>query len=138
VSRRRQPGRLPANTSAMIWPIANERATALEGSLAEVQLATVLTMFEMERRSGVIALRTDATGGHVMVREGQVVCATVFGGVRLRGREALFAMLDWRSGRFVFRPGLIEVADELGCSTTRLLLEAARRSDEGELVTASL
>jgi Domain of unknown function (DUF4388) len=122
----------------MFVPLNGEPASALEGSLAEVQLSTVLSIFEMERRSGVVVLGTDATSGHVMVRAGQVVCATLFAGVRMRGREALFAMLDWRQGRFVFRPCLIDVVDELRSTTTSLLLEAARRSDEGGLCAASL
>jgi hypothetical protein len=134
VSRRKQSGRYPART-LVIGPLAHHEEPALEGSLAEVQLSTVLAIFEMERRSGVIALGTRAHTGHVMVRSGQAVCASVFGAAGLRGREALFAMLGWRSGRFVFRPALVEAADEMGASTTGLLLEAAQRTDEGDAHT---
>jgi hypothetical protein len=134
LSRRKQSERFPART-LVLGPLARHEEPALEGSLAEVQLATVLAIFEMERRSGVIALGTRAHTGHVMVRSGQAVCASVFGqldGGGMRGRDALFTMLGWRSGRFVFRPALIEAADEMGASTTGLLLEAAQRSDEGD------
>lgn len=113
---------------------------ALEGTLSDVGLATVLAIFDLERRSGIISLHgQDGWNGEVLVRDGRAVRATVHdddehGDVahQLRGRDALYELLDWRQGRFGFRPSFVDVADELHGSTSELLLDAARRLDEGE------
>ena len=117
---------------------------ALEGTLSDVGLATVLAIFDLERRSGIITLHDGQAGrnGQVLVREGRAVGATVHADADnpdddaaaqpLNGREALYELLDWRQGRFGFRPAFVDAADELHGSTSELLLDAARRMDEGE------
>jgi hypothetical protein len=116
---------------------------ALEGTLSDVGLATVLAIFDLERRSGIISLHSPGGwNGEVLVRDGRAVRATVYATVNddehgevanlLRGRDALYELLDWRQGRFGFRPSFVDVADELHGSTSELLLDAARRLDEGE------
>ena len=118
---RREP--LPARSGAEVAP-------ALSGALAEISVSTVLAIFEMERRSGLVRLRAGQRLGLIGVRGGQVVRAAVGGGVPLKGPDALYALLDWRDGSFEYRPGLVRGADEMGLSTSHLLLEAARRADE--------
>ena len=122
---------------------------ALEGALADVGLATVLAIFDLERRSGVITLNNGSAEiprtGQVLVREGRAVSASIRARAAhgaeaaddadeavppLRGRDALYQLLDWRQGRFGFRPGFVDAADELHGSTSELLLDAARRLDE--------
>jgi len=122
--------RLPAG-----WGVPEDsQAPALEGALGEISLATVLSIFDLERRSGILTLyrgpRLD-TLGQVLVREGRVVGAWVWTRRPLSGREAFRELLDWREGRFGFRPGVVEAEDQLGGSTAHLLLEAARCFDEG-------
>jgi hypothetical protein len=134
--------------------VASERSpvapAALEGALSDVGLATVLAIFDLERRSGTITLHNGEAGrnGQVLVRDGRAVSATVHEDVEgddaeqaapavldrvpLRGRDALYELLDWRQGRFGFRPSFVDAADELHGSTSELLLDAARRLDEGE------
>jgi len=117
---------------------------ALEGTLSDVGLATVLAIFDLERRSGIISLHSQSGwNGEVLVRDGRAIAATVYATVHdddehgdvanlLRGRDALYELLDWRQGRFGFRPSFVDAADELHGSTSELLLDAARRLDEGE------
>ena len=54
---------------------------ALEGALADVGLATVLAIFDLERRSGVITLNNGSAEiprtGQVLVREGRAVSASI-------------------------------------------------------------
>jgi two-component system OmpR family response regulator len=104
----------------------------LEGELANVGLSTLLTILDMERRSGVVTLQRAGGSGLLHVRDGRVVRASVEGARLPRaGREAIFELLSWTDGRFELWPGGQEpVADEVGESTTHLLLEAARRADE--------
>jgi hypothetical protein len=101
------------------------------GSLDQVGLPTLLTMLEMERRSGVVEVRN--VRGHsarLTVREGRVLRATTRERTLLFGREAVCALLAWSEGRFTLTLGHVDERDMIGCSTSQLLLEAARRTDE--------
>jgi two-component system OmpR family response regulator len=103
-------------------------ATALTGSLAHFGLPTVLTVLEMERRTGVLELR-GARRARLGLRDGQVVRAEIQGTGR-RGADAVFDLLGWVDGGFIFRVCPVETADEIRKPTSLLLLEAARRADE--------
>jgi two-component system, OmpR family, response regulator len=113
----------------------NQDVSALSGALSEISVATVLTLFEMERRSGVVLLQAGTQRGQIGLRAGKIVRAAVQGvptltGKDMTGKEALYRLLGWQQGRFEYRPGAVKGADELRRSTSHLLLEAARRSDE--------
>jgi two-component system, OmpR family, response regulator len=101
----------------------------LTGALSHFGLATVLTVLEMERRTGVLELRTSGRQGRITLRDGQVIQAEVCG-AGLVGSEAVFDILGWVDGRFIFRVGEVQAANDVGVPTTVLLLEAARRADE--------
>ncbi len=111
-------------------PRGRDQESALSGALANVSLATVLTIFEMERRSGTVSLHAGRRSGQIGFLAGQVVSARVAGGAGLHGREALFALLDWHDGRFDYQPDQVPAIDEMRSTTSHLLLEAARRYDE--------
>lgn len=103
--------------------------TALTGALAHFGLGTLLTVLEMERRTGVLDLRGHEQAGRIFLRNGQVVHAELRGS-GVRGADAVFALLEWVEGGFVFRVGDVTAADEVSLTTSMLLLEAARRADE--------
>jgi hypothetical protein len=49
----------------------------------------------------------------------------------LRGREAVYQLLEWSTGRFSFHPRALEAdSDSIDCPTSVLLLQAAQRADE--------
>jgi hypothetical protein len=103
---------------------------ALSGALQHVGLGSVLVLLEMEGRTGVLEVRQGRRIGVIAVREGWVVSASV-GGRPVPHCEALCELIRWTSGRFVFRIGEVEHAQEVAPrSTTALLLEVARRTDE--------
>jgi hypothetical protein len=106
------------------------RGAALAGALAEIGVATVLAILEMERRTGVITLRGRDRGGTIALREGRVVRAELEAETSRSGREALYELLGWGEGRFHFFSVPVEGEDQVNLSTTQLLLEAARRVDE--------
>src|SRR5205814_48406 len=106
-----------------------ESPTALTGALSHFGLPTVLTVLEMERRTGVLVIRGRDRTGRLGLRDGQVVYAEVRG-AGLRGTDAVFELLGWVDGGFIFRVGEVEVVNELSLPTAMLLLEAARRADE--------
>jgi cytoskeletal protein CcmA (bactofilin family) len=127
------PGRRPATAIgskvAVRWPQARLPA-ALTGALEQVSIASLLTLMELERRTGVLELRSRRSVGQLALREGFVVSALIDGRA-VPGCDAVTEYLSWTAGRFVFRVGDLGLADEVVVPTTLLLLEAARRTDEG-------
>jgi two-component system, OmpR family, response regulator len=106
-----------------------EPPTALTGALVHFGLATLLTVLEMERRTGVLELRGADQTARVCLRAGQVVHVSI-SGTDLRGVEAILILLGWVDGGFIFRVGEVTASDEVSLPTSMLLLEAARRADE--------
>lgn len=109
--------------------IRKDLPKALTGALAHFGLPTVLTVLEMERRTGVLVVRGTDRTGRLTLRDGQVVHAEIRG-EDLRGTDAVFELLGWVDGGFIFRVGEVSAANEVCLPTSMLLLEAARRADE--------
>lgn len=102
--------------------------TTLRGEIEHVGLSSLLTFIEMERKSGVLLV----IGGDVarlFFSEGHLHRAEIEG-ESLPSRKAAMRTLDALSGQFEFSPQDVTVKDELGMSTTALLLEHARLADE--------
>jgi CheY-like chemotaxis protein/Tfp pilus assembly protein PilZ len=101
----------------------------LRGSLAEISVATLLSLFEFERKSGVLSLRRDDQSAKLFIAAGRVV--KVDGTDPARDpRARVMGLLDWRIGRFEFAACEVIAGDELGLQTQQLLLEHARVRDE--------
>lgn len=101
------------------------------GELAQVSLVDVLERLHLNGRSGTLDVtRRPSAGpeqhGRVDLREGNVVQAQL-GSVE--GEKALFRLLGWSEGRFVFRPGPVEPTPRITASTRALLLEGVRHAD---------
>jgi CheY-like chemotaxis protein len=106
--------------------------STIRGDLSQVSLPSVLSLLELEQRSGSLSV-TGAVQGMLWISKGRA-CK-----VRLSGRptsatstpiEQAFVLLGARSGEFVFSASDSPVEDELGLSITALLMEHARVSDE--------
>jgi hypothetical protein len=109
---------------------------ALQGFLREFPLGTLLTVLEMERRSGSLVLWQGLHKpgrGKLIVRNGRVIAARIAGSSPAVGRQAVYELLGWRKGRFGFTVGEFHLHDELKTPTARLLLEAAQWADESGL-----
>jgi CheY-like chemotaxis protein/Tfp pilus assembly protein PilZ len=103
----------------------------LRGNLSEISVATLLSLFEFERRSGVLQLRRDDDAASLFVAAGRVVRAS--GPDQEPGSMGLIMqLLDWKRGRFEWSPCEVVAGDELGVQTQQLLLEHARVRDEQE------
>ncbi len=101
---------------------------ALRGSLEHVSLSTLLSMFAIDGKSGIVVVRCGAETGRLVLREGRVVAARREGRLNLDGREAVLSILGWCSGDFEYDSIDVETPDEIGLTTTQLLVEAARRN----------
>ena len=102
-------------------------AAVLRGRLDDIPLTSLLSMFEFERKSGVLNLRHGAEASRLYLQEGRVLR------VELDQRsplEALHAMLDWGFGEFEFVACPVVVTDEVGMPTSQVVLSHAQRQDE--------
>jgi CheY-like chemotaxis protein len=111
---------------APVAPVANP---GLHGNLVDIGLGTLLSLFEFERKSGVLLLLRDGEIARLFVSEGRLlkVEGTIGNGVP---KQRLMTLLDWQAGQFEFSPCTIGGRDELNTSITQLLLEHARTRDE--------
>jgi DNA-binding response OmpR family regulator len=115
------------------WARVSQRDTervVLRGTLAELNLPTLLQMFEQEKKTGQLAITRDQLVAWIDFANGQIVRArsSEVGG---NARDILLNVLDWKHGYFELTagqptPGKIEI----DTSVTHLLLEHARLRDE--------
>lgn len=112
-------------------PRANDRVI-LRGTLADIALPALLTMFEMERKTGRLAV----TGEHVAwldIEDGRIVSA---GSSRdLDVASIPMALLDWTSGDFELFALAGPHNAELSISIRHLLLDHACHTDETSRIT---
>jgi DNA-binding response OmpR family regulator len=104
---------------------------SLRGDLSQIGLAALLTMIEMERKTGVLTLH-DAAGvsAQVLVRSGRVVHARLDDRGDPVDAECIYYLLGWSGGGFELATCDVEGVDRVQTSTMNLLLEGARRLDE--------
>jgi two-component system, OmpR family, response regulator len=115
---------------AGISPVTSSNAPALRGDLAQMSVATVLTVLEMEQRSGVLKVRNDANRqAELHTIEGALV-ATVLDGKGTDPIAALREALAWKAGRFWFRPSDVVATPAEPRRIGALLIEAMRLDDE--------
>jgi DNA-binding response OmpR family regulator len=109
----------------------SSRGSALSGDLALISLSTVLTLLELERRTG--NLKVTAEDGRVArleLVEGALALATMNGDA-CEETELLREILRWKKGKFAFKAELAPPVNELNRkSIGGLLLEATRLEDE--------
>jgi len=125
-----------ANLHRLIpWKRKSGAVASLSGSLEDFRLSAPLVLLELEHKSGLLMVTHARTGscGTVFVRQGRVVRAAIEGRSDRQNSEAVIEMLSWNRGTFEFLPAAVDLADEVGSSTTTILLEAARRQDEAEI-----
>lgn len=118
----------------------SHRGSALRGDLAQVSLSTVLTLLEIERRSGKLKVSGEAgRRGQIDLGDGKFVAARVDG---MRGPPSalLRELLRWKVGSFAFKPDPLQPKPDPAQakppsgrqSLTGLLLEASRLEDEAQ------
>jgi len=106
---------------------------ALTGDLTQIGLSVLLTLLEMERKSGILVITDDneEQTSRLYLNTGQVVRAVTQGGaVQPVNRECIYYLLNWATGRFEFTQTQIDIEDEVKATITHLLMEGAKRIDE--------
>jgi CheY-like chemotaxis protein len=114
----------------------------LLGRLEQVGLSALLTLLEMERKTGHLIIikdggakrdRSQPTGpiARIALRAGKVVNARFEHLEQPVNEDCIYHVLGWSAGSFEFNEGPVEGPDEVDGSTSHLLIEGARRIDEG-------
>ncbi len=112
--------------------------SGLRGDLTQVGLSSLLVLIEMERKTGLLQLRTqDGTSAQILVREGRVVHARLDASEEPVDAECVYYLLTWGAGEFEFVTCVVEGVDRVNVSTTHLLMEGARLMDESNEPSAS-
>jgi two-component system OmpR family response regulator len=112
---------------------ASHRGSAFQGDIAQLSLSTVLTLLELEKRTGRLKVAGDAgRRGEIRLAEGKFVGATV-DGVKGEPTDLVRELLRWKRGRFAFKADAKPARpDPPRQSLTGILLEATRLEDESQ------
>jgi hypothetical protein len=102
---------------------------SLRGELEKVSLASVLTFLELERKSGELVVEGDQIA-RLQIRDGRPLRIDIEDAPPTPQLEMVYALLDWPRGHFHFTHRDVESSDDIGTSSTALLLEHARMKDE--------
>lgn len=109
--------------------LESDAASAMTGRLSEISPAELLQTLHQNQKTGVLTLDADGDVAILAFREGEPIRAIL--GDR-EGKEAFYAVLKARSGRFKFTPGLDAEDMEMASmgDFMWLLMEGLNRIDE--------
>jgi two-component system, OmpR family, response regulator len=108
-----------------------EEASAIEGDLSQMSIATVLTVLEMERRTGTFEVVSKKRRASLDIASGCIEGGTI-GGTGVDALSALRTMVGWNVGRFSFTPEPSRTPPSGLKSIGAILIEAVRLDDESK------
>ncbi len=115
------------------WARVSQRDTervVLRGTLAEINLPTLLQMFEQEKKTGQLAITRDQLVAWIDFVNGQIVRARS-SEADGSARDIVLKVLDWKHGSFELTTGIpSQGIVEIDTTVTHLRLEHARIRDE--------
>jgi CheY-like chemotaxis protein len=109
---------------------AMSATAAIRGDLSAFPLASLLMMFEMERRTGTVQVVASSGKRAVLTISSGLFASTEVGGAPRPALEVLREVLSWRAGRFSFSPRESAGLPAPRASVGALVLEAMRLEDE--------
>ena len=123
----------PFELSALLEAIDRAPAarTGFEGAISLPMLPDLVQMYALARVDGALEISGHGSTGVIWFRAGEIVHARC--GER-SGPTAFFDLLLWQGGRFRLEPGASPPERTIDASWQSLLIEGARRVDEGTLV----
>ena len=110
-------------------PISTAVGAAFQGDIAQMSVATVLTLLDLERRSGHLKVRSEAKVGILELNEGALAAATL-DGKPCEATALLREILRWKKGSFSFRGAVVAAASGTRQPIGGLLIDAMRQEDE--------
>lgn len=109
---------------------SGSQSAAIRGDLSAFPLASMLMMFEMERRSGQIEVVAQSGKRATIIMNGGLFAATEIQGQPRPALDTLREVLSWRAGRFSFATKESGALPAARASIGALVLEAMRLEDE--------
>lgn len=110
---------------------AMRQRTGMVGDLSVLGLSALLTMCQLEGKTGRLSLSRDQDVVEILLRGGDVVDAMRLDGAGPdTGHDVIYWALTWQGGQFFLTAGAVDEPDVIGMSTMALLMEGARRLDE--------
>ncbi len=106
-----------------------------QGSLTEFQLPDIVQFLSGARKTGALRLVEGDETGEIYLDKGRIVHALLGEQV---GEEAVYALVLWKSGEFLFEPGIATDKTTVNKGNTNLLIEAARRRDEWAVISKQI
>lgn len=108
------------------------KATDFHGSLEEFHLPDIIQFLGGAGKTGVLHLVSGQQEGSIHLEGGRIKHG-VFD--YLVGQEAVYELLRLTNGRFDFEPGIDSETSSVTSNNTNLLIEAARRKDEWQVIS---
>ena len=112
---------------------ASSRGAAFQGDIAQVSISTILTLLELERRTGLLRIKAeDGKRAELELADGTFVAVTIDGKPG-DPTQLLRAVLRWKCGSFAFKPDASKPAPSAKVqrqSVGGLLLKAMQLEDE--------
>jgi two-component system, OmpR family, response regulator len=104
---------------------------AMVGNLAQMSVATVLTLLDLERRSGKLEVSSENRTATFIVHAGNMTDTSI-GARHMAPIEAFRIVMGWETGKFAFTPAPSGTSTPSGemISINAVLMEAARLEDE--------
>jgi CheY-like chemotaxis protein len=108
----------------------NNGLKALKGNLEHVSLSTILSLLELEKKTGVITVKGAALC-RLFIQNGQPLSLEIDNAPDdARQIDLAIELFSWKKGQFEFIPQKVSKTDQLNMSMQNLLIEAARTHDE--------
>ncbi len=105
---------------------SSEVVKGFEGNLADLSLAELIQLLNLNQRSGSLQIESGEKG-EILFEKGQMIHA-YFGDKK--GEEAVYAVVPRKTGVFRFQPGDVKAERNISGTTMNVLIEACRQADE--------
>jgi len=116
--------------------VAEEIATSMNGNFQEMSPEEVLQTLHLNQKTGTLTVDFGRNKAEILFRNGELIWAEYDG---LQGREAFYALLQKKCGRFRFQPYIdsrVQNTEAIG-PFMELLLQGLKRIDDDPPVAAA-
>ena len=108
-------------------PAADTTRTGVNGKLEDMNFTDMIQILSAGAKNMEVHLSSHGEEGRVFLKNGNVIHAAAGS---LQGEEAFYQLMKWREGSFTTQPCTVFPETTIQASTTSLLMEGARLSDE--------
>src|ERR1700737_3836287 len=108
---------------------------SFQGSIQELPVPDIIQLVSVSGKTGMFTLVRGVERGYIYLKNGQMIHAKLG---ELTGEEAIYALAIWSSGDFQFTPAEEPDTVSIEKSNTSMLMEAARRLEEGKVLSGKI